>query len=102
MQLADSLAALPVWDTLPDEKAAIARALRQRQDLRAADEQLVAARRGVSAIEAEGPLVRVSLDCGFNVAAVITRPAREELGLATGDQVVAIIKATAVHLIPRG
>jgi molybdate transport system ATP-binding protein len=56
----------------------------------------------VTAIDQEGPLVRVSLDCGFPVAAVITRPAREELGLAVGETVVAIVKATAVHLIPRG
>src|SRR5919199_314495 len=53
VQLADSLAALPVSDTLPDEKAAIERALRQRPDLRAADEQLQAAQQGLTAIKAE-------------------------------------------------
>ncbi len=53
VQLADSLDALPVRDTLPDEKAAIERALRQRPDLHAADEQLQAARQGLTAIRAE-------------------------------------------------
>jgi outer membrane protein len=53
VQLADSLAALPVGDTLPDEKAAIENALRQRPDLRAADEQLQAAKQGLTAIKAE-------------------------------------------------
>jgi molybdate transport system ATP-binding protein len=56
----------------------------------------------VTAVEPEGPLVRVSLDCGFALTAVITKPAREDLGLAAGDGVVAIVKATAVHLISRG
>jgi outer membrane protein TolC len=53
VQLSDSLASLPVWDTLPDEKAAIERALRERSDLRAADGQLQAAREGLTAIKAE-------------------------------------------------
>ena len=56
----------------------------------------------VTSIVQEGPLVRVSLDCGFPMTAVITRPAREELNLAEGDTVTAVVKATAVHLIPRG
>src|SRR5205085_9288481 len=44
----------------------------------------------VTSIVHEGPLVRVSLDCGFPMTAVITRPAREELNLAEGDAVTAI------------
>jgi molybdate transport system ATP-binding protein len=45
--------------------------------------------------------MRVALDCGFELTALITRPAGEELGLRAGEQVMALIKAPAVHLIPR-
>jgi molybdate transport system ATP-binding protein len=50
----------------------------------------------------EGPLVRISLDCGFELTALVTRPACEELRLQIGEQVTANIKAPAIHLIPRG
>ena len=56
----------------------------------------------VRSVTQEGPLVRVSLDCGFPVTAVVTKPARDELELREGETVTVIIKATAVHLIPRG
>jgi len=49
----------------------------------------------------QGVLVKVTVDCGFPLRAVITRGAREELGLETGSVVVAAIKAGAVHLVPR-
>jgi molybdate transport system ATP-binding protein len=49
----------------------------------------------------EGPLVRVSLDCGFELTALITRPACDELQLQVGDRVTANVKAPAIHLIPR-
>ena len=52
-------------------------------------------------IEAEGPVERISVDCGFPLAALITRHAREEMGLVEGTVVTAAIKATAVHLVPR-
>jgi molybdopterin-binding protein len=55
----------------------------------------------VVAITAEGPIDRVSLDCGFPLDALITRRSRDELNLATGMQVTAAIKATSVHLVPR-
>ena len=50
---------------------------------------------------AEGPLVRVQLECGVQLTALVTRPAWEELGLREGDRVLALIKAPAIHLIPR-
>jgi molybdate transport system ATP-binding protein len=50
----------------------------------------------------EGPLVRVVVDCGFPLTAVVTRPAADELDLHEGTRVVALLKATAVHLLPRG
>jgi molybdate transport system ATP-binding protein len=49
----------------------------------------------------EGPLVRVGLDCGFPLVALVTRPACTELGLSVGDRLTAVLKAPAVHLIPR-
>jgi molybdate transport system ATP-binding protein len=52
-------------------------------------------------IEAEGPVERITVDCGFPIAALITRQAREEMGLVEGTAVTAAIKATAVHLVPR-
>jgi len=47
-----------------------------------------------------GPHVRVQLDAGFGMMAIITKQSLEELSLAPGSQVVASFKATAVHLIP--
>jgi molybdopterin-binding protein len=41
------------------------------------------------------------VDCGFALNALVTRPACDELHLAEGVEVVAAVKATAVHLIPR-
>ena len=55
----------------------------------------------VTGLTAEGPLVRVTLDCGFPLAALITRSAREDLDLRVGDALTAVVKATAVHLVPR-
>jgi outer membrane protein len=53
IQLADSLSALPISDTLPNEQEAITRALRQRPDLRAAAAQLLAARQTIRATQSE-------------------------------------------------
>lgn len=55
----------------------------------------------VAAIRHESPLVKVDLDCGFPLAAFITRAALRELDLREGSSVTAIIKAPSVHLIPR-
>lgn len=48
-----------------------------------------------------GALVRVDLESGFPLSAIVTRSALEDLHLAPGVKVVAAIKAGAVHLIPR-
>jgi molybdate transport system regulatory protein len=42
--------------------------------------------------------VKVALPDGQNITAAITRDAATELGLAQGDQVVVVIKATEVML----
>jgi molybdate transport system ATP-binding protein len=47
----------------------------------------------------EGPMVRIGLDCGFSLTALVTRPACEELNLQIGDRVTALIKAPAIHLV---
>jgi molybdate transport system ATP-binding protein len=54
----------------------------------------------VRALAREGPLVRVDLDCGFPLTALLTRPACEELALQEGVSLVAMVKAPQVHLIP--
>lgn len=54
----------------------------------------------VKRVVTSGPYVRVELDAGFPVVALITRQAQEELGIEPGAAVSATFKATAVHLIP--
>jgi len=56
----------------------------------------------VVAIEPEGAVDRVVLDCGFRLVAMVTRQARTEMGLAPGAQVSAAVKATSIHLVERG
>ncbi len=55
----------------------------------------------VQRLESEGPLVRVELDCGFRLAALLTKQACEELALREGQGVRALVKAPHVHLLPR-
>ncbi len=50
----------------------------------------------------EGPLVRVAVDCGVVLVALVTRASAERLGLAPGRRVAALVKAPAVRLVPRG
>ncbi|MDD5082458.1 MAG: ABC transporter ATP-binding protein [Dehalococcoidales bacterium] len=45
--------------------------------------------------------IKVTIDCGFALASVITRRSWEELGLGLGREVVASFKASSVHLILR-
>ena len=55
----------------------------------------------VRSITPEGALIRIDLDCGFPLIALLTKQACHELALTTGDQVFALVKAPNVHLIPR-
>ena len=48
-----------------------------------------------------GPVARVKLDCQFPIAALLTRQAIQVLNLREGSEVYAVVKATAIHLIPR-
>lgn len=47
----------------------------------------------------EGPLVRVGLDAGFELSALVTKPACEELQLKTGERLTVGVKAPSIHLI---
>jgi molybdate transport system ATP-binding protein len=56
----------------------------------------------VSSVTPEGPLVRVLLDCGFALSALVTRQACRDLGIVEGERLTAFIKTPSVHLIGRG
>lgn len=55
----------------------------------------------VLGLRIEGALMRVELDAGFPLFALITRPACAELDLSEGEVVAALIKAPAIHLVAR-
>lgn len=55
----------------------------------------------IKSLTPEGPLVRVALDCGFPLVALVTRPACEELELREGEPITALVKTPSVHLIAR-
>jgi len=46
-----------------------------------------------------GLFYKIQLDCGFDLVAYITRTSLEELCLKKDDEVIALFKATAVHII---
>jgi molybdate transport system ATP-binding protein len=49
----------------------------------------------------EGALSRVTVDCGASLVALVTRASADRLGLAPGLEVVAVVKAPAVRIVPR-
>lgn len=53
----------------------------------------------ITSMISSGPLVRVNLDCGFPLVALITRLSADELKLEIGKTVFASFKATAIHVI---
>jgi len=55
----------------------------------------------VRAVNPDGALVRVKLDCGFPLTAAVTRLAADELSLREGAEVIAMLNPTALHLLPR-
>ena len=50
-------------------------------------------------VSASGPYVRVIVDCGFPLVALVTQRSVDELGLFDGAVVIAHFKATAAHLL---
>jgi molybdate transport system ATP-binding protein len=55
----------------------------------------------IVSVTPEGPLARVTLDCGFRLAAVVTRQSQEEMRLREGEAVTAVVKATSIRILPR-
>lgn len=55
----------------------------------------------VAEIRSIGAVAKVKVDCGFPITALVTRQAIQSLGLERGSEVTAVVKATAIHLIPR-
>ncbi len=49
----------------------------------------------------EGPMVRIGLDCGFHLTALITNQACRALELREGERVTALVKAPAIQVIAR-
>jgi tungstate transport system ATP-binding protein len=47
-----------------------------------------------------GPFIRITIDFGAPLTALITRRSADELTLAVGMTVIAGVKATAIHVIP--
>jgi molybdate transport system ATP-binding protein len=52
-------------------------------------------------IRPAGPVLKVVVNCGFLLTALVTRQAAQDLHLCPGTGVTATIKASAIHLIPR-
>lgn len=48
-----------------------------------------------------GSLMKVVIDVGFDLVALVTRQAAADMGIVQGAEVFAVFKASAVHLIPR-
>lgn len=48
----------------------------------------------------EGPTIRLRLDCGFPLSAVVTRRVAGDLHIEAGDRLVVTFPARSVHLIP--
>jgi tungstate transport system ATP-binding protein len=46
-----------------------------------------------------GSQMRVTVDCGFPLTALITRRSAEEMGLKEGTRVIAAVKAVSIHVI---
>ncbi|MGD0500580.1 MAG: ABC transporter ATP-binding protein [Bryobacteraceae bacterium] len=85
---------LPAWACIRAEDVTLTRDAGQASSAR----NRLAGR--VRAVTLEGPLARVELDCGFPLVAAITAQSAADMRLKSGDVVCAVMKATAVHLIP--
>jgi tungstate transport system ATP-binding protein len=55
----------------------------------------------IQRIVPQGALIKVILDCGFPLSALITLTSANNMGLQTGQEIVATFKASAAHLINR-
>jgi tungstate transport system ATP-binding protein len=48
----------------------------------------------------QGSVIRIEMDAGIKLIALVTRPSVEELGLKVSRNVYAVFKASAIHLLP--
>ena len=55
----------------------------------------------IRSVDREGPMMRVDLDCGFPLKALVTNQAYQDMELRERDEIVAVVKAPAIHLIAR-
>jgi molybdate transport system ATP-binding protein len=55
----------------------------------------------IAARRDEGPLVRLTVDCGLRLVALVTRSSADHLGFAPGGVVCAVMKAPSVRVVPR-
>lgn len=55
----------------------------------------------ITRLTPQGALVRVTVDCGLPLVALVTRSSAREMGLEPGQSVTASFKASAAHLILR-
>jgi len=55
----------------------------------------------VAARREEGPLVRITIDCGVRLVALVTRASADRMGLVAGQRVSALVKAPSVRIVPR-
>ena len=56
----------------------------------------------IQSLDREGAVVRVTVDCGFPIKALVTKQSCQEMALQQGDEIIAAIKAGAIHVLPRG
>lgn len=55
----------------------------------------------IAARREEGPLVRMTVDCGVMLVALVTRASADRLDLVPGRRVAAVVKAPSVRIVPR-
>jgi molybdopterin-binding protein len=55
----------------------------------------------IASVVSDAGVLRVTLDCGFPLTALVTRAAGDALGLREDAHVWAVVKATAVTALPR-
>ncbi|MCH8156638.1 MAG: ABC transporter ATP-binding protein [Nitrospinae bacterium] len=54
----------------------------------------------IESIVPEESLVRLTVDCGFSIDALITRESKKEMALEVSKEVTLSVKATVIHLFP--
>lgn len=115
LELQNGMATLLVGSTrltamagdLPDGTAEVFACIRAEDVILSSDSNQHSSARNhlaatVRAIVSEGPLMRIELDCGFPLTAVLTKQACAEMALKEGSSVLALVKAPQIHLVPRG